>query len=128
MTDISLTAGFVPLANAQDRGQARNTSSVPPAIRIALLQQYGRTSQAYSATFQADLEHFGDERGFLAYKQIGGTALVLSDPLAAPENTPDLISRFLQEHPDAGFWYLSPSVARILADQGFHVNAMGPDT
>jgi hypothetical protein len=29
-------------------------------------------------TFQPGLEHFGDEAGFLSYKTVGGTALVLS--------------------------------------------------
>ena len=101
---------------------------VPAAIRIALLRQHGTSSQAYSATFQAGLEHFGDNRGFLAYKRVGRTALVLSDPLAPPENIPHLISRFLHENPDTCFWHLSPRVAQILAECGFYVNAMGPET
>ena len=111
-----------------ERGQTRTSKTVSPAVRIELLRQYGTTSQAYSAAFQAELEHFGDERGFVAYKKIGRTALALSDPLAPPGNIPDLISRFLEEHPDAGFWYLSPPVARVLAARGFYVNAMGHDT
>jgi lysylphosphatidylglycerol synthetase-like protein (DUF2156 family) len=104
------------------------SSSVPLHVRIALLQQYGSASQAYSATVQPGLEHFGDERGFLAYKKVWGTSLVLSDPLAPRENVEDLISRFLQEHRDAGFWVLSRPIAQILAARGFYVNAMGPDT
>jgi phosphatidylglycerol lysyltransferase len=126
MTDTSLT--LASAFNAGSRELARSANGIPPRVRIALLRQYGTASQAYSAAFQEGLEHFGDERGFLAYKRVGGTALVLSDPLAPPNNIPDLISRFLNEHPDAGFWYLSPPVARILAARGFYVNAMGPDT
>jgi len=126
MTDTSLT--LASAFNAGSRELARSANGIPPRVRIALLRQYGTPSQAYSAAFQEGLEHFGDERGFLAYKRVGGTALVLSDPLAPPNNIPDLISRFLNEHPDAGFWYLSPPVARILAARGFYVNAMGPDT
>jgi phosphatidylglycerol lysyltransferase len=110
------------------RELARTETGVSAAIRIALLRHHGTSSQAYSATFQAGLEHFGDERGFLAYKRVGGTALVLSDPLAPPENIPHLISRFLHENPDTGFWHLSPQVAQILAERGFYVNAMGPET
>ena len=125
MTDISLALGFA--SNASRGEVARSANGVPTAVRTALLRQHGTSSQAYSATFQAGLEHFGDERGFLAYKRVGGTALVLSDPLAAIENIPDLISRFLQEHPDAAFWHLSPAVAQILAARGFYVNAMGPE-
>jgi lysylphosphatidylglycerol synthetase-like protein (DUF2156 family) len=101
---------------------------VPLHVRVALFQQHGTASQAYSATFQAGLEHFGDERGFLAYKKEWGTSLVLSDPLAPRENVEDLISRFLKEHPDTGFWVLSHPIAQILAARGFYVNAMGPDT
>src|SRR6516165_4373614 len=119
MTDILLNLGFA--RTACGRELARTDIGVPTAIRIALLRQHGTHSQAFSATFQAGLEHFGDERGFLAYKTVGGTALVMSDPIAAPGYIPDLISRFLQQHPDACFWYLSPAVAKVLAARGFYV-------
>jgi lysylphosphatidylglycerol synthetase-like protein (DUF2156 family) len=109
------------------RPDARTDIGVPAAIRVALLRQHGTFSQAYSATFQAGLEHFGDNRGFLAYKRVGRTALVLSDPLAPPENIPHLISRFLHENPDTYFWHVSPRVAQILAERGFYINAMGPE-
>src|SRR6516225_2165972 len=102
-------------------------TGVPLAVRAALLRQHGSASQAFSAAYQPGLEHFGDERGFLAYTKVGRTALVLSDPLAPRENIPDLIARFLKEHPDAGFWHLSPAVAKILAERGFYINAMGPE-
>jgi lysylphosphatidylglycerol synthetase-like protein (DUF2156 family) len=128
MTDISLTAGFAPTNFAGSREHVRTATGVAPATRIALLRQHGTASQSYSATFQSELEHFGDERGFLAYKMVGSTALVLSDPIAPRENIPDLISRFLKEHPDAGFWYLSRPIAELLGKRGFFVNAMGPDT
>jgi lysylphosphatidylglycerol synthetase-like protein (DUF2156 family) len=128
MTDMSLTVGFGPIDFVRSHEHARTATGVSPAIRIALLRQHGTASQSYSATFQSGLEHFGDERGFLAYKKVGSTALVLSDPLAPRENIPDLIARFLKEHPDAGFWYLSRPVAQILAARGFYVNAMGHDT
>jgi lysylphosphatidylglycerol synthetase-like protein (DUF2156 family) len=104
------------------------STGVPLHVRIALLRQHGTGSQSYSATFQLELEHFGDDRGFLAYKKVWGTALVLCDPIAPRENIEGLISRFLREHPDAGFWYLSRPIAQILASRGFYVNAMGPDT
>jgi len=107
-------------------GSAR--TAVPLAVRVHLLRQYGTASQAYSATYQEGLEHFGDERGFLAYKKVGRTALILSDPIAPHENIPDLISRFLQEHPDACFWWLSHPVAQIFAARRCTVNALGPDT
>ena len=117
-----------PTSFASGRERACTATSVPPAVRIALLRQHGTASEAYSATFQSGLEHFGDERGFLAYKKIGRTAFVLSDPIAPSENIPDLITRFLHEHRDAVFCCLSLPVAQALAARGFFVNAMGPDT
>jgi lysylphosphatidylglycerol synthetase-like protein (DUF2156 family) len=103
-------------------------TGVPLDLRIALLRQYGTASQSYSATFQPELDHFGDERGFLAYKKVWGTALVLSDPIAPRQNYTDLIARFLKAHPDSAFWYLSRPVAEILAALDFFVIPMGPDT
>jgi len=116
------------LAGVRAATKSRASTGVPLHVRMALLRQHGSASQAFSATFQPELEHFGDERGFLAYRKVWGTALVLSDPMAPLEHIPDLISRFLKEHPDAAFWYLSPPVAKILAERGFYVNAMGYDT
>jgi lysylphosphatidylglycerol synthetase-like protein (DUF2156 family) len=119
MSVISPTKRFSPTPLADSRERRRGRTTLPAAVRIALLQQYGTSSQAYSAAFNAELEHFGDERGFLVYKKIGTTVLVLSDPIAPAENVSDLISRFLKKHPDAQFWYLSPQVARLLAGRGF---------
>jgi hypothetical protein len=57
MTDTSLSLGFNPTNLASGRERADTASSVPPAVRIALLRQYGTASQAYSATFQSGLEY-----------------------------------------------------------------------
>jgi len=132
MTDTtSRPIGFWPSGIFTRANRAKPSApptAVPLEIRTALFRQHGSASQAYSATFQGGLQHFGDERGFLAYKAVGSTALVLSDPLAPLQNISDLISRFLQRYPDVGFWYVSRPVAYILGDRGFFVNAMGPDT
>jgi lysylphosphatidylglycerol synthetase-like protein (DUF2156 family) len=119
MNDISPTERFAPGALANGREQGRTRTTLSPAIRIVLLQQYGTFSQAYSAAFDAELEHFGDERGFLVYKKVGASVVALFDPIAPLRNIPGLIARFLQKHPDARFWSLSPQVARILAGRGF---------
>ena len=103
-------------------------TGVPLDTRIALLRQHGNFTQAYSATYQAGLEHFGDERGVIAYKKVWGTALVLSDPLAAKQNVRDLMVRFLREYPDVAFWSVSRPTAGILGPLGFFINEMGPDT
>lgn len=96
--------------------------------RLALLRQHGRFTLAYSATFQDGLEHFGDERGFIAFKKVGGTVLVLSDPIAPPVEWPALIDRFRAEHKDACFWQVSRPMAEILAQRKFFVNEMGTET
>ena len=54
--------------------------TVPLDIRRSLLREHGNFALAYSVTFQPGLEHFGDEGGFLSYKTVGNTALVLSNP------------------------------------------------
>jgi hypothetical protein len=53
--------------------------TLPLDIRRLLLRQHGNFALAYSVTFQPGLEHFGDEAGFLSYKTVGSTALVLSN-------------------------------------------------
>jgi phosphatidylglycerol lysyltransferase len=96
-------------------------------VRISLLRQHGSFSQAYSASFQAGLEHFGDEQGFIAYKMVGRTAMVLSDPVAPPQYHDRLICRFLREQHDACFCQVSYPVAKLLSSLGFFVNQIGCD-
>ena len=102
--------------------------SVRLEIQLALLRQHGSFPQAYSATFQPGLEHFGDERGFLAYKMVWGTAMVLANPVASHANAGDLIVRFLRRYPDITFWQISRPVAEILAPLGFFINELGTET
>jgi phosphatidylglycerol lysyltransferase len=100
---------------------------VPAETRYALLRQYGTFTLAYAVAFEPGLRHFGDERGFLAYKTVWGTAMVLADPIAPPDGVADLIDRFLREHADVAFWQVSYATAAILASRGFTVNEFGPD-
>jgi lysylphosphatidylglycerol synthetase-like protein (DUF2156 family) len=102
-----------------------SSSFVAADIRYALLRQHGTFSLAYSAAFAPDLSHFGDERGFIAYKTVWGTAMALGDPIAPPQNIADLTGRFVREHRDVAFWQISRPVAEILAPQGFLVNELG---
>src|SRR5205807_7142930 len=44
----------------------------------------------------------------------GSTALVLSNPIAAPDKRRDLITRFIEEKGDICFWQISRPVAHIL--------------
>jgi lysylphosphatidylglycerol synthetase-like protein (DUF2156 family) len=97
-------------------------------MRLRALREYGNFALAYSATFQPGLDYFGDEEGFLAYKQVGRTAFVLSDPLAPIGSYEDLIRNFVSERGDVCFWQASRSVAKILQKIGFCVNEMGTET
>ena len=101
---------------------------LPLELRVSLLRQHGNFSQAYSAVYQPALDYFGDHRGFLAYKMVGRTAMVLADPIAPAERFADLITEFLNEFSDAVFCQSSHPTAEILAAKGFMVNEMGLET
>jgi len=103
-------------------------TAVPLDVRISLLRQYGSFTQAYSATFQPGLRHFGDEHGFIAYKKVGKTAMVLGDPVAPAFLTGHLIGDFVKDHPDSAFWQISHPVASALAGHGFLINELGYET
>jgi lysylphosphatidylglycerol synthetase-like protein (DUF2156 family) len=96
--------------------------------RLQALRRHGNFALAYSATFQPDMEYFGDEDGFLAYKRIGGTAFVLSNPVGPLKNCDNLIRRFTDQRRDVCFWQTSRPVAEILAKNGFCVNVLGIET
>jgi lysylphosphatidylglycerol synthetase-like protein (DUF2156 family) len=97
-------------------------------VRLRALREYGNFALAYSATFQPGLDYFGDEEGFLAYKQVGSTAFVLSNPLAPIGGCEGLIRSFLSERSDVCFWQASRSIGKILEKIGFCVNEMGTET
>lgn len=116
---------------------ARNSEATIPAFgsvekadvtevaRRALLEQNGGFAIAYSVAFQPDLDHFGDETGFLSYKMVGRTAFVLADPVAPPARWEPLIDAFIAQKKDVGFWQASRGTAEILARRGFFVNEFG---
>jgi lysylphosphatidylglycerol synthetase-like protein (DUF2156 family) len=95
--------------------------------RLRALRLYGSFALAYSATFQAGLEYFGGGDGFLAYKQVGSTALVLSNPVAPVSIYEHLICRFVSEKSNVSFWQISRPIAELLAKHGFSVNEMGTE-
>jgi lysylphosphatidylglycerol synthetase-like protein (DUF2156 family) len=92
------------------------------------LRAYGNFALAYSATFQPGLDYFEDDHGYLAYKQVGSTAFVLSNPVAPIGACEDLIRGFVSERRDVCFWQVSRRVAKILEKIGFRVNEMGTET
>jgi lysylphosphatidylglycerol synthetase-like protein (DUF2156 family) len=107
---------------------SRCSGPLAETVRLRALREYGNFALAYSATFQQGLDYFGDEEGFLAYKQVGSTAFVLSDPLAPTGGCEGLIRSFLSERSDVCFWQASRPVAKILEKIGFCVNEMGTET
>jgi lysylphosphatidylglycerol synthetase-like protein (DUF2156 family) len=104
------------------------TKCLTEKVRLRALREYGNFPLAYSATFQPGLEYFGGEGGFLSYKQVGSTALVLANPLAPIGSCEDLIRSFVGDRTDVCFWQTSRSVAEILGKIGFRVNEMGTET
>jgi lysylphosphatidylglycerol synthetase-like protein (DUF2156 family) len=96
--------------------------------RLSLVRQYGTFTLAYTAAFDEGLEYFGSDDGFLAYKLVGGTALVLADPVSPPENREALIRAFVQAKSDVCFCQVSHPTAKLLAGMGLKVNKMGTDT
>jgi len=98
------------------------------AERIGAVESHGHFALAYSVAHQPDLRHYGNEQGFLAYKMVGRTACVLSDPLASPNHWEGLIDSFLANHRRATFWQVSSRMASILADRRFAVNEFGLET
>src|SRR5580692_6604921 len=104
------------------------TKRVTEKVRLRALREYGNFALAYSATFQPGLDYFGGEEGFLAFKQVGSTAFVLSNPLAPIGGWEDLIRSFVSERSDVCFWHASRPVAKILERVGFRVNEMGTET
>ena len=96
--------------------------------REDLYRRHGNFALAYSETYQPGLSYFGDERGFIAYRKVGGSALALSNPMAPAPMWADLIDRFVAEMGDVSFWQISRPMAVLLAGLGFRVNPIGIET
>ena len=103
-------------------------SGVPLEARIDALRQHGSFAVAYSATFQPGVEHFGDERGFIAYRRLGGVAQVLAEPIVAADCREELITQFIAEKGDICWWQISRPLAELLAGRGFLVNRIGVES
>lgn len=121
-------AGCRARATRPDRPSKQNHEWITEEARLRLLRQYGNFALAYSAAFQPDLNYFGSEEGFLAYKLVGRTAFVLSNPLTPADCCEKLIRSFLDDRSDVCFWQASRFVAKILEKLGFYVNEMGTET
>jgi len=94
--------------------------------RIAHLVQYGSFSLAYS-TLQDGLQYYEAHDGYLAYALYHGTRFVLADPVAPVSVWPQIVGRFLREHPDACFCQISWQMAQLLVTHGYAINDLGTD-
>jgi lysylphosphatidylglycerol synthetase-like protein (DUF2156 family) len=103
-------------------------SGVPLEARVVALREHGGFAVAYSATFQPGLEHFGDERGFVAYRRLAGVAHVLAEPIASADCREELITRFIAEKREVCWWQISRPLAELLAARGFLVNRIGVES
>ena len=103
-------------------------SAIEPSTRNRLLRQHGHFSLAYSAAVQPRLEHFGDERGFIAYRSRWGITFVLGDVVAPSQQTEPMIDAFLKAHKRVVFCQASEELATQLVKRGFYANEMGIDT
>lgn len=101
---------------------------LPLEDRLRLCRQYGDFTLAYSTAVQEGLQHFGDQRGYLAYGQKWGYTFALGDPVAACDRWPCLVEEFLAAHRKCIFVQVSTALGTILEQLGFYVNEMGVDT
>lgn len=113
---------------AQSVAPVSDETPVSRAARLDLLRQYGSFSLAYSVAVQPHLKYFGDDRGYLAYRQRGGVTFVLGDPIGSPKNRRELLREFLRKHRRPSFVQIGRETAQQLSRLGFSVNEMGIDT
>ncbi|MBL8856348.1 MAG: DUF2156 domain-containing protein [Planctomycetaceae bacterium] len=113
---------------AQSFAPSAELDQVPRAVRLELLRQFGSFSLAFSVAFQPHLKYFGDDRGYLAYRQRGGITFVLGDPICSPNRRAALLREFLLVHRRPSFVQIGRDTAEELRGLGFFINEMGIDT
>lgn len=96
--------------------------------RLAAVRRHGDFSIAYSSAVQNGLSYFGDARGYIAFAAKMGTIFALGDPIASPEDRPELIHRFVKAARQPCFVQVERGTAEILAGLGYRLNLMGYDT
>lgn len=89
-----------------------------------IIQRWGNFPLAY-ATLQDGLDYFHTPDGYIAYFHSKHVCLVLGDCVSKLENKPDILKRFLEQHPNASFFHVSKPTAKILKDYGYHALEMG---
>lgn len=135
LTLPGLTGGSPPAIDqhspsywAQAFAPAHDDPRFPLELRMELLRQHGRFSMAYSTAIQPHLQYFGDERGYIAFRQRWGLTFTLGDPVCPTERRPTLLKEFLRAHRRPAFVQVSPDTAQDLSQLGCLVNEIGVDT
>ena len=107
--------------------RVRDTGMRRP-LRMDLLSRFGDFSMAYSTAVQPRLNYFGDQNGYIAYRQRWGMSFVLGDVVASAQRTPELVDEFIGTHKRLSFCQIRRPLAEILSQRGFYINEMGVDT
>jgi lysylphosphatidylglycerol synthetase-like protein (DUF2156 family) len=101
------------------------------ALLSPFLKRHGKEALAY-ATLQEGMEYFIHPTGYLAFISVTHRVLarqvrriVLSDPLCADEDLPQLLRAFHEFAPHAAFVVVSERCAGVLRQMGFKANCIG---
>lgn len=97
-----------------DSFQALEPGSFTFSERVGYLKEFGVHSQAFS-TLQPGMKYFDiPGMGYIAYMKYWGKIFVLSDPVCAPENFEQMLTRFHRRHPNASYIQVTKPVVDIL--------------
>jgi lysylphosphatidylglycerol synthetase-like protein (DUF2156 family) len=112
--------------DAKSFGQGQKWDLLSP-----FLKRYGKEALAY-ATLLEGMEYFVSPTGYLAFTSVrhpvfarNGRRIVLSEPICAPADLPDLVREFLDFAPQTTFVVISEQCAEVLRRIGFKVNCVG---
>lgn len=92
-----------------------------------LVRRFGAGDLIACSTLQDGLERFETSFGAIAYRRVGGMAVTLGGPLAAPGDRLAVLERFLARHARPVFFYLCADVVRLLDGSGLFGAGMGVD-
>jgi len=96
---------------------------------------YGNHCMAYTG-FEPHMQHFVlNKIGYIAHSEYKhwlwareGRQIVVGDPVCAPENYRQIVSRFIEKYPQVLFVQASRAFAEVLHEMGLQVNEFGYET
>jgi len=101
----------------------------------AFFKAYGNHCMGYTG-LEPDMQHFMlDDIGYIAHSEYKhwlwarkGRQIIVGDPVCAPENYAQMVSRFLEKYPQVLFVQASRVFAEVLQKMGLQVNEFGYET